>query len=228
MSVYDWPLRLGARGIAFNPRGQTLSGPPSLKGQSQVASVDAGYWIASLDQIPTAIPAKVKLFRALTALLEGGAHQIRVPAFDCTQAPWPIVGGVPLTSYDDVTYDDDSEHDDDTPFYQPVIDIVAAAAAARATALDITINLAGDLIGGELFTSGDNRLHVIKRIDPLTSGGDYRISIWPPLREAIEEPVRLNFDRPVCLMRLASEQAADLSLAMGRFGMPDMTFIEAF
>lgn len=80
--IYDWPEGLAGRVVSFNPRGMTVSGPPTLLGRTQIASMDAGYWIASISGIVTVDPETVKAFRAFRAKLEGGAHQARVPVFD--------------------------------------------------------------------------------------------------------------------------------------------------
>lgn len=74
--IYDWPSNLHPQGSGFNPRGMTVSGPSSLTGRSQVASIDAGYWVAGVSSVVLTRPDRVKSFRTLRALLEGGAHQI--------------------------------------------------------------------------------------------------------------------------------------------------------
>lgn len=81
--IYDWPAALTRfQAVAFNPRGMTVGGPPSLLGRTQVASLDAGYWIAGIFGIAATKPERIRAFRALRAKLEGGAHQVRVPACD--------------------------------------------------------------------------------------------------------------------------------------------------
>lgn len=88
MTTYDWPAALTRfRAIAFNPRGMTVSGPPSLLGRTQVGSLDAGYWVAGVFAIAANRPERVRAFRALRASLEGGAHAVRVPACDGANAP---------------------------------------------------------------------------------------------------------------------------------------------
>lgn len=88
MTVYDWPATLTRfQAIAFNPRGMTVSGPPSLLGRTQVGSLDAGYWVAGIFGIAAHTPATIRAFRALRAQLEGGAHHVRVPVCDTLQAP---------------------------------------------------------------------------------------------------------------------------------------------
>ena len=58
--------------------------------------------------------------------------------------------------------------------------------------------------------------------DPDTGAMKFR----PPLREAVVAGTELNFDDPVCRMRLASDDAMDLELALRRFGNPTVNFLE--
>lgn len=229
MTIYDWPSVLGPRGVAFNKRGQTVAGPPSLTGRTQVASLDAGYWVAGYRGVNAGGASRVRAYRALTALLEGGAHQIRVPVFDVAQAPWPLdSAGNPITSVSQVAHSDDALFSDLTGYAQSSIDAyLTSAAALRATSVAVAFRNAGTRGGGEYFSIGD-RLYLVRAVLADDGAGNLTLAIWPPLREAAASGAVLNFDRPVCRMRLASESSADLDLDWGRFGFPDMAFVEVF
>lgn len=224
MTIYDWPRAvLGERAINFSPRGMTVAGPMTLTGQNQVASLDAGYWVATYELATIGTPDQIRMFRALRAQLEGGAHQVRVPVCDEDQAPWAsAIATDPLTA----TYDDNVGHDDDTPFAQPNIAVTGAAAAARATQLTVTLLAGAALAAGEYFSLGD-RLYVIREVLAV-SGAIYTLAIWPPLREPLAVGGELNFDAPVCRMRLATE--AEMDLALGRLWLasPSANFVEVF
>lgn len=229
VQVYDWPSGLRVRSPGFQPRGMTVQGPVSLTGGSQSHSVDSGYWIATLAFIPAVTPTAVRVFRALRALLEGGANHIRVPVKDGANAPWPLDGnGRPITSAAAAVFDDDdATFDDGSGFAQPVIAAVLAEdAALRATSVTIDFVNAGTIMGGEYFSIGD-RLHVIKAV-LAESGTEKTVAIWPPLREAAPAGRDVEFDAPKCRMRLADDAASDLTLDLGRFGFPDLSFVEAF
>lgn len=224
--IYDWDSSLAPKGIAFNRRGMSIGGPPGLGGRNQVAQIDAGYWIASLQQLAVGGPAAVKAFRRQMALLEGGAHQILVPVFDYSQAPFP--DGVTSWPPSATIYTDGTRFSDGTGYLDRLIDIVVAATAAlRATRLTLTVNDADDIVGGEYFEIGLGRLHMITGIISEASP-EITVSIWPPLRERVEAGATLNFDNPKCRMRLLNEGDDDIALQMGRYGFPDIQFIEAF
>lgn len=225
MSIYEFPRAiLGERGIAFNQRGMTIAGPVSLGGQSQVGSTDAGYWIATLDLTTIGQGTPVKVFRALRALLEGGAHQVLVPTSDEGQAPWPGAVQAPAT----VTWSDLTTWSDGSVWSQSTIAInVGTAAVARATSLDLDVLSAATLVGGEYLSIGD-RLHVIRAIVSDDGAGNVVVAIWPPLREAVGAGVALNFDRPVCKMRQLADGETDLALGRLWQAAPTINFVEVF
>ncbi len=227
MTVHDWDPALGAQGITWRRRGQTVAGRPSLTGLTRVASIDAGYWMAEVAGIVAVDPASVRAFRALMSRLEGGAHQIRLPAFDGANAPWPLSGGVPVTSAASTEFTDGTRFTDGTGFFEPSIRIALKEGAVRgATQVTVTVTDAAPISGGEYFTLGE-RLHEIREVLSV-SGADQTWWIWPRLRRDHPPGAVLNFDTPTCLMRLAGETDGDLALDMGRWGRPTVAFVESF
>jgi len=220
--VYAWPSSLTPADVAFNPRDMTVSGPPTLSGRAQTAAIDAGRWVANASRVAVTDPAKVRAFRALRAKMQGGAYHVQVPAWDDAQAPFP--DGVDANASQ--SYSDDTFHTDGHGFYTPAIIVtLAAAVAVRDTLISATVTTAGTIEEGHLFSIRD-RLHVVQEI-VASSGGSRTLAIWPPIREAAPVGRRLNFERPVCRMRLASDQEMDLTLAHGWYGFPDIAFVEA-
>lgn len=53
-----------------------------------------------------------------------------------------------------------------------------------------------------------------------------QITFRPPLREAVPAGTNLEFDDPVCRMRLATDSEMDLPLDLGRFSFPTVNFVE--
>lgn len=227
MTIFDWPrIVLDARGIAFNQRGSVITGPTSLTGQNQVAQSDAGYWVAAFDVAFIGAGTSLKVWRALRGLLEGGAHQVRVPVCDEAQAPWPgPVQRPTLTRWSGgSTFASWSGGAD---WSQPTIAVkVATAADIRATSLAVTALAAGDITGGEYFSLGEH-LYVVRAILAV-AGGAYTLGIWPPLREAAAINDTLNFDAPVCKMRLMGESEMDLALGRLWQAAPSVNFVEVF
>jgi hypothetical protein len=225
MTVYSWPPELAARGVAFNQRGMTVGGPPTLSGEGQVGSLDAGYWVATLDLVTLDSGTMVKAFRALRAKMQGGAHQLKVPVFDEGQVPYVKPGGAAANAYPEQRYSDNKFHTDGHGFYRPAISVTLAAdAALRATSVSVTVTRAGPISGGEYFSLGD-RLHVIESVLSV-AGGTQVWSIWPPTRAAAPSGTRVNLEAPVCRMRLATETEMDLALGRLWRAQPSIAFIE--
>lgn len=215
-----WPdAVLRPQNVAFDIAPRSLAGPSSVSGITQVVSSDAGIWKATLGNIIIKSRNAVLAHRAISNLLEGRLNPILVPLCRAYQP-------VPADSdelYEDVPHSDDALFDDDTGYVGTVIDVVAAApAAVRAVSMTVTVNYAGDIEPGQHFSLGE-RLYRVRSFDADTGAMTFR----PPLREAVAAGDPLNFDDPVCLMRLASDDAMNLELALRRFGSPTVSFIEA-
>jgi hypothetical protein len=220
-------------GVATTP-GQTARSSAPI-----VRSDGGGLWSCtmtdvSLSGMPSAVGRdrqrlSALLWRAVRQACDGGVTPIIVPRNDALFRPWPA--GVAQGEPADILHSDDTLFDDDTGYYQPTIDITAAAADLRATSLDITINVGRALVGGESFSilhgDMDWRLYEISTVvmDDATSG---TITFNPPLRQAIFAGTQLEFDRPRCLMRLAQTNAMDLSVAPWAFNQASVQFVETF
>jgi hypothetical protein len=95
----------------------------------------------------------------------------------------------------------------------------------RATSLSIAISYGGRIEPGQHFSIGE-RLYRVKSVTYSGAGATATITIRPPLREAVPNGSRLEFDFPVCRMRLASDTEMDLSLDQRRLGAPSASFVE--
>lgn len=223
MTIVAWPDALKRASISFNPRGQVVTGPRTLTGRSNVNAVDAGYWTARLALATLPEGAAIRAARAFRAKLQGGAHQALVPVTDSGQAPWPTPG---VTSQAVSDFTDDTQFSDGAGFFEPLIRIALSAdAALRAARVSVTVTAAGTISGGEYF-SVDGRLHVIRDVVSV-SGSAQTWDIWPPLRGPLSSGRDLNFDRPVCLMRLTEEAAFDLPIGPYYFhGAAELAFEE--
>jgi hypothetical protein len=226
-NVLRWPSALrAAGGLSFNLRGRTIGGPVSLTGRTQVASIDTGYWVASLPLALLEAGGDVRAFRRLAAEMAGGAFPVLVPAFDEGQAPWPDPGGWENNVNPPQEWSDETQWSDGTGWYDPVIRVyLAEAAAARATSILLDVDNAGTIEGGELFSLAGGELHVIRRVLSSDESG-VRVAIAPGIRAAQPAGRRCEFERPVCRMRLVSEDAADLSLGLLWHAAPSLAFVE--
>jgi hypothetical protein len=216
-----WPERvLIPQNPSFNIAPRSLAGPSSVSGKTQVISSDAGIWKATFGNILVRNRASVLTHRAIATLLEGRLGTILVPR--CRDYQPVPEGAIEDGLYDEIEHDDDTLFDDDAGYVGTVIDVVAAApAAARAVSMTVDVNNAGEIQPGHDFSIGE-RMYRVRSFDEDTGLLTFR----PTLREAVAAGAQLNFDDPVCRMRLASDDAMDLELSLRRFGTPTVQFIE--
>jgi hypothetical protein len=208
--------------------GQTASNVSTL-----IRSDGGGFWTCSMSDVGLSggpgltgrdrQRVATLLWRAVRQICNGGASNIVVPRNDALFRPWPE--GLAHTVGLSVSHGDETLFGDGAGYYQSVIDIVAAAAARRATSLEIAVNYAGELLGGESFSIEHPtlgwRLYEIKSVD-MVSDSEGLISFNPPLREAVTDGTPLEFDRPRCVMRLAQPRSMDLDV------VASVAFIEGF
>lgn len=223
--IYDWPGNLLPEKVSFDQRGMTIAGPLSLSGRTQTLASDTGFWVGSYKAVWAFEPAKVQTLRALRGLVQGGSFPIRVPTFDYAQQPYVLDGAGHPVIPADVGFDDDATFDDGTGFAdQPIYVLTVGSALTGATQLTLDFKLSGSVGAGHLFSIGD-RLYVIASIISI-SGTQYTVQIWPRLREDVASATEANFWFPICKMRLMSDAEMDLLLDRGRFGQPDVAFVE--
>lgn len=216
-----WPNGvLRPQNVSFDIAARSLSGPASVNGKSQVVSSDAGIWKATFGSLLVRDRAAVLTHRAISTLLEGRLNPILVPLCRGYQ---PIPGEArQYALYDHVPHSDETPLSDGSEYQGGVISVYASSGAPmRAVSMAVTVEIAGDIQPGQHF-SLDERLYGVRSFDADTD----ELSFRPPLREAVEDGARLEFDDPVCRMRLATDDAMDLELALRRFGSPTVNFIE--
>lgn len=220
-----WPLHVLRPQDAplFDIAPRNLAGPASMSGVTQVASADAGLWKASLAAIIVRGRAAVLTFRAIDALLEGRVNPILVPIGRGWQ-PVPA-GAVANGLYAEQPYSDGAPFSDDAGFVGTVIDVtLSAPAAARAVSASVTIDYADTLLPGQHFSLGE-RLYRLRSVT-YTGATTADITFRPPLREAAASGDALNFDDPVCRMKLATDGEMNLDAALRRGARPTVSFIE--
>lgn len=224
MPTLLWPINvLSPRNPSFDLAPRSLSGPASVSGIAQVASSDAGIWTATYDAVPIVDDQKVKAWRAIDMLTEGRLFPILVP-FTRFYQPVPE-SAVESGLYDTVPHGDDAQFDDGAGYVGRVIDVVLAGSIApRSVSANVVINYAARIEPAQHFSIGE-RLYRLKTVT-YTSETTAAITFRPPLREAASLGERLEFDDPVCRMKLASDGEMRLPLEYGRWGFPTVNFIE--
>lgn len=224
MATILWPVGvLRPRNVSFDIYPRTLAGPTSVSGATQVVSSDAGLWRITFGDITVRNRDEVLAWRGVDALLEGRLNPVLVP-FCRAYQPVPA-GAVAAGLYDGVTHDDDTPFDDETPYQPTVIEVeTSASAAAGATMLSATVTYAGTIVPGQPFSIGERAYRV--RTVTYASATAATITFRPPLREAVASGAEMNFDNPICRMRLASDAEMALDLNGRRRATRTVNFIE--
>lgn len=216
-----WPVGvLRPQNVAFDIAPRSLAGPSSVSGKTQVVSSDAGIWKATFGNVVINRRDRVLTWRGIDTLMEGRLGTILVPLCRGYQ-PVPQESDE-LSLYDTVPHSDETPFSDGSKYQGDVISVTALGAVpVRAVSMVVDVEVAGDIQPGQHF-SIEERLYRVRSFDQDTGELTFR----PPLREAVEDGAELNFDDPVCRMRLATDDAMDLELALRRFGSPTVSFIE--
>jgi len=224
MATLLWPLGvLPPRELMIDIAPRSLAGPSSVSGVSQVVASDAGIWKATYAGIPVVDDQKVLAWRAINNLLEGRLISILVPIWRWYQ-PVPAEADE-LALYDPVPHSDQSPFSDGSMYQGGVIDVtLASSIPLRGVTANISIKSADMIQPGQHF-SIEGRLYRVRTVN-YTSETTAAITFRPPAREAASVGARLEFDFPVCRMRLASDGEMDLPLDYGRWSFPTVNFIE--
>ena len=215
----EWPIKtLRPQKVAINATPLSVSGPVSVTGRSQAVASDAGFWRISLGGLWVSDATKALCFRAIAGLLEGRINPILIPFYPYERSMQPTSGA--STLYDTVPHSDGSTFSDGSKYQGGSISVVAAAAVSiRSTTITVTQAYGGTLQAGQHFSIGE-RLYRIKSVSGTT------LTFWPPLREAVAAGARLEFDRPVCRCKLASDTEMNLEIENYYMGTPTVNFVE--
>lgn len=209
-----------------------IVGNTATAGQTAASSVDirsdgGGLWSASLNNIQFWDQTDTLLWRAVRQLCNGGVNPIIVPRNDAIFAPFPPG---PRT-YGTIHFGDTALFDDGSGFRQPVIDVTCyGGAPLRATAMTLSLNNCAALQGGEAFSilhpTFNWRLYEIASVTPIDAT-HVSVTFNPPLREAIPAGTQLEFDQPLCTMKLVNAAAMDLNVTTWPFSLATVKFIES-
>lgn len=220
MADQTWPPALRFSDLQFQLVSLSRSGGQTLSGVEQVVTSPAGIWRASVTVPVRPRDDAVLAYRGLIARLRGRVGAALVPVCDgrgpAARAGRPVVA---------VPHSDAALHSDGAGYGQPFSGGRLNAAAIRgATEIDVAMD--GDVpVEGMYFSLPGGELHVVAQIVAIT-GPVYRLRVAPWLRIARAAGVRLDFDRPLCRMRLASDETGALSLSLNRFATPSIEFVE--
>lgn len=207
---------------------RTLAGSASLNGQTQVSATDAGVWVFELNNIPIFDRNKVLCWRAIEGLLEGRLNPINVPLYSYELDYAPYATDLDYASLLlPVPHSDDAYFSDTGGYIGGIADIkTTTSAALRAVSLTVSVTYAPTLQSGMIFSIDHpikgSRWYKVRTYDSDTGIMTFR----PPLREAVAADTFLEFDRPICRMRLTDDNAMMLPLQAPAYGFTSLSFVE--
>lgn len=231
MADLFWPPALRYSAAMFQLVGTSRSGGQSLNGQEQVVASPAGRWRATLSipvmdrrHGPADRQDAVLAFRHVVR--RGRAATILVPIRD-GRGPGHRAGIVPCNGA--VPHADEALFSGGAGYGQSFSGATLSSdAAVNATQLGIALGAGLELIPGMRFSMPDGRLHEIDDVLYVDGAGVWVVRVAPWLRAEYQAGTELNFDSPVCRMRLASDDAGALTLNLNKFGTPTIDLVEAF
>lgn len=196
-----WPFdELKPRHIGIHPCVSPIGGGVALTGKEATIDSGAGYWRIVLGGIPVKTRANILLWRGLEAECEGRSRTFAITIPDGKRAPWP---GTPGSAIDAESAD---------------------GVAAGSTGVQIVpLNMADPEVG--MGFSVADRYYQITRVDGESAVFD--CIFWPPAREAWPAGQTLEFRRPLCRVRLASDDGMSLELDGHKRADQTVEFVEA-
>lgn len=231
MADRPWPPALRFSEVMLELRNQTRSGGQSFSGIEPIVVSPTGRWIGAMT-VPIADrrhgrPEHQDAVLAWRWMKSGGrAATILVPAGD-GRGPAHRLKLVPCRSRG-VPHSDGSYFSDGSGYGQSYTGAtLAEPAAMNATQIRINLPAGLEFLPGMRFSMLGGRLHEISDIVAWDGGTLWTVRIGPWTTAAWPAGTDLEFDRPVCRMRLASDDTGALSLSLNRFATPTIEFVEA-
>lgn len=208
-NAMEWSPALLPRQVHFTPAVQSRTGGLSLNGSEQIIQSDAGRWQAKVVVSLRGESSNLAL-RAFLAQMGGRAGTVLVPKWDMFRPA--DLNGRTLSQVHGVGYDDARPQDgsgwnfDLSGFGQDSSSVanLAAPALSGTTQIAIETDASEGPRPGHYFGIGF-RLYLISHVWREVEGAPLKVRFWPRLRSAADAGETVILDRPVCLMRFASD-----------------------
>lgn len=226
--MIEWSSLLIPVEVMFRIKPMLITGPTSFSGRKQMVASDAGYWVGTMSDFPIVTTDQILEWRGIIADLQGGLEDIIISPFDHLRAPVhsglpPILNGIP--------HSDGSLFSDGSGYSQSTIKVTSKGALGmRATSAVLTIEQAGNLKRGMYFSVYDGlrpSMYVVTK-PPEVEGSTATVRFLPPLRTTVSSGDEVDFADPKLVMNLASPDAGELALDMGRWSRPSIELQESW
>lgn len=228
LDYVHWPIDLlPAQSVPFNPVPFTRSGGRSLGGIARYTRTDKGFWQGSLNGIVFRRGLQFGQSREWTKLrtyLNGQAGLLVVPV--CSTRL--------LTSPPDWTdfspqlfpHDDDTPFADETEYYEGVTRVeMATVAPLGATVVRLRL-ISAPTVEGIRFSYQHAMYETGSAIEQI-GADEYRVPIFPAIRQTIPANAWLETDRPTILCRLATDSEMDIEFPPANMPRPSINLVEA-
>lgn len=209
--------------VRFRITGQSLEPAESISGVETIVPTMRGRWVGSASMVLHGEAATLQ-WQAFLAQMQGRIGTTLVPARSRYRPKDRNGRDLPFNDIGGIAGAQTFEH---FGFRNaPVTRVaLAAAAALRATELDLTLIDSTGLRPGQYFSIGE-RLHRVQHYwQP--AAASHRIMIEPPLRAAAPAGKRLEIERPVCRMRMMTEDEGAFDQSMAVLPTVQVNFVEA-
>lgn len=217
----------------FGVDSPSRSGGQSIGGFEQVVASSAGRWRATMTfdifRGGSNDAKRLLYWRWFLAHMQGRSNSIVIGPFDEGNTPAALNGE---TAPSPLPHDDDTYFDDGTGYAQTLVSAHTGNAALGDTSVLVNVLSGHQPQPGQYF-SVNNRMHMIRSAalyEPLLEGfvpAYWTLGIWPPVREDWEDGTWAEFDNPVCIMRLASDNSGDLPLKTTYIGEATIELVES-
>lgn len=227
----EWPTCiLRPTGGAPKPTARGISGGVSITGLEQVVMSDAGFWRLTMTGVVVNNYDRRLAWDGIAGILNGRAKTALIPALVMGTAPWPIVGGVRVTTAGpDQPHSDGTFFSDGTGYSQRVIEAsLETGIALRGTFATIRIASGSALMSGMHFSVNERLFRILTVTNERTDTGStlFDVTLWPPAREAVGAGSVLEFAHPVFRARLATDDAMEADFQMFKLASPNVEWVE--
>ena len=213
MDPIVWPSTLLVpASVKLTMLSTSRGGGQTIDGNEQVVSSPAAHrWGATFSGVSIRTAEQIRAWRVIEARADGRANAVLLPIYDGARAP---IAAASLQGADGA------------PFLQDASAIVLAAdAQVNASTLSLSWTGAPPL-PGQHFSIGANLYRIVGMASTGSTSANIKMRPW--LRAAASAGTSLNFDAPVCSMRLARDDGMALDLTLWRFASPNVDFVEYF
>lgn len=219
-----WPVNiLRPSSITVKQNAFTRSGGRSLSGITRTVRTDRGHFSFEYSGVILNSTSKRRKIISMRTDLNGRVGLVAIPIWSYDLAPWAEGTYLGRTT---VPWSDLTTFSDGSFWSQPTINVeLAVAAALHDTSMVLRLVSGIDSLEGVRF-SYENALYETGKPTDITDDL-WTVPIFPDIRAPIPINASLEFDRPTCLVHLASDNELDYEHSASGIDKLNIAFVEA-